>query len=253
MRESARSPSGPLVEVSATLAANERIGRKLAAGLPVVHMAFGEAGLPVHPAVVEALASGGPDNGYGPVAGSRAVREAAAGYFGRRGLPTDPDQILVAPGSKALLYALLSLLPGDVVLPRPSWVSYAAQAALAGKRVWFASIGAEAGGVPDPAALEEALRDARRRGGRPGVIVVTLPDNPTGTLASRDLVERVCELADAHDLAIVSDEIYRDLAHDPGSVFSPASVLPERTFLTSGLSKSMALGGWRIGFVSGAR
>jgi len=237
------------VEPSATLAANERIRAKIESGVPVLHLAFGEAGLPVHPAIADALARGAHDNAYGPVAGSRAAREAAAGYFERRGLPTEPGQIVFAPGSKALLFALISILPGDVVLPAPSWVSYAAQAALAGKRVWRAPIGAEAGGVPDPAVLELVLAEARASGGSPGVLVLTLPDNPTGTLASESLVREVCELCEAHDLAVVSDEIYRDLTYEPGSFHSPAELLPDRTYVTSGLSKSMALGGWRIGFV----
>jgi aspartate aminotransferase len=236
------------MQISATLAANERIRRRIDSGADVLHLAFGEAGLPVHPSVAEALERGSSDNRYGPVAGSPAARAAAAGYFSRRGLPTGPEQIILAPGSKALLFALLSALPGDVVLPQPSWVSYAAQAALAGKRLWLAPIGPQAGGVPDPAALEEVLETARRAGGRPGMLVLTMPDNPTGTLASRALLERVCEIADTHELAIVSDEIYRDLAYDPGAFCSPAELLPGRTYVTSGLSKSMALGGWRIGF-----
>lgn len=234
--------------MSATLAADERIRRRIEAGLPVVHMAFGEAGLPVHPALAEALARGAGENGYGPVAGRPALRRAAAGYFARRGLPTEPDQIVAAPGSKALLFALLALLPGEVVLPRPCWVSYAAQAALAGKPVRAVEIGPGGGGVPDPEALAAALGRARGRDRRPGVVVVTLPDNPTGTLASDAAVRALCELAQEHDLTIVSDEIYRDLAHEPGAVSSPALYAPERTYVTSGLSKSMALGGWRIGF-----
>ena len=149
------------VEPSATLAANERIRARIAAGAPVLHLAFGEAGLPVHSALADVLARAAPVNAYGPVAGSPAARQAAAGYFERRGLPTGQEQIVFAPGSKARLFALLSILPGDVVLPRPSWVSYAAQAALAGKRVWHAPIGAEAGGLPDPAALEQVLAEAR--------------------------------------------------------------------------------------------
>ncbi|MGZ6708953.1 MAG: aminotransferase class I/II-fold pyridoxal phosphate-dependent enzyme, partial [Solirubrobacteraceae bacterium] len=124
-----------LAPPSPTLATNERVQARIAAGAPVLHLAFGEAGLPVLPSVADRLAAAAGANSYGPVAGSPAVREAVAGYFERRGLPTSADRILVAPGSKALLYALLAVLPGDVVLPRPSWVSYAAQAALAGKRV----------------------------------------------------------------------------------------------------------------------
>jgi len=238
------------VPPSATLAVNERLRRLIDAGEPILHLAFGEAGLPVPEEVVDALTRGAPDNAYGPVAGSASARAAAAAWFGRRRLPTDPDQVVIAPGSKALLWGLLAVLPGDVVLPRPSWVSYAAQAALAGKRVWGVPIAGDGpGGVPDPAALEETLAEAARQGHRPGVIVVTLPDNPTGTVPSPDDVRRTVEIAEEHGLSIVSDEIYRDLAHDPAGLHSPAEYLPERTYVTGGLSKNMALGGWRIGFV----
>ncbi len=238
-----------LVPPSATLAANERLLRLIAQGRPILHLAFGEAGLPVPEEVVEALARGGPDNSYGAVGGSAAARAAAAGWFARRRLPTDPAQIVLAPGSKALLWGLLAVLPGDVVLPRPSWVSYAAQAALVGKRVWSVPISPDApGGLPDPAALEETLADATRQGARPGVLVVTLPDNPTGTVADGDAVRAVAEIAERHQLNLISDEIYRDLAHEPEAVRSPAEYVPERTWVTSGLSKNMALGGWRIGF-----
>ncbi|MGB2711130.1 MAG: pyridoxal phosphate-dependent aminotransferase, partial [Conexibacter sp.] len=89
----------------------------------------------------------------------------------------------------------------------------------------------------------------RRDGGDFRILMLTLPDNPTGTVASEDEVRAVCEVAERHGLTIVSDEIYRDLAHDPAALRSPAELLPQRTFVTTGLSKSMALGGWRIGFV----
>ena len=77
---------------SATLATNERVQARIAAGAPVLHLGFGEAGLPVLPSVAERLGAAAGANGYGPVAGSPAVREAAAGYFERRGLPTSPDR-----------------------------------------------------------------------------------------------------------------------------------------------------------------
>ena len=240
---------GAAIPPSVTLAADERVQAKLAAGEPVLHLAFGEAGLPVLPAVAERLAEGAGRNGYGPVAGSPAAREAAAGWFSRRGLPTDATQVVFAPGSKPLLFALLQVLPGDVLLPVPSWVSYAAHAAIAGKRVIGVPIGAEAGGVPDPGRLRAALAEASGVGARPGVLVLTLPDNPTGTVASAELVREVCEVAEAADLLIVCDEIYRDLAYEPERFVSPAELLPDRTFVTTGLSKSMALGGWRVGLV----
>jgi aspartate aminotransferase len=130
----------------------------------------------------------------------------------------------------------------------PSWVSYAAQASLAGKRVLPVPAPAEAGGVPDPDALEAALADARAAGLDPRVLVLTLPDNPTGTIADEELLRRVCAAAAREDVTIVSDEIYRDLAYDdPTGVVSPAELHPEGTIVTTGLSKSLALGGWRIG------
>jgi aspartate aminotransferase len=240
---------GAVIPPSATLAANERVQAKLAAGEPVLHLAFGEAGLPVLPAVAERLADGAGRNAYGPMAGSAAAREAAAGYFARRNLPTDAGQIVFAPGSKPLLFALLQALPGDVVLPVPCWVSYAAHAAIAGKRVIGVPIGEAAGGVPDPAHLRAALAEATGVGARPGVLVLTMPDNPTGTVASAAVVREVAEIAEAANLLIVCDEIYRDLAHEPGAFRSPAEFVPSRTFVTTGLSKSMALGGWRVGLV----
>jgi aspartate aminotransferase len=212
-------------------------------------LGFGESGLPVLPEVADLLARASRSNSYAPVAGTPAARRAAAGWFERRDLPTDPDQIVFGPGSKALLYALIAALPGNVVLPAPSWVSYAAQAALAGKRVLWVPVPDDTGGVPDPDLLDDALHRARDGGFEAGILVLTLPDNPTGTVAGASVVERVCAIAAAHGLAVVSDEIYRDLAYDPAAFTSPASCQPESTFVTTGLSKSLALGGWRIGCV----
>jgi aspartate aminotransferase len=237
-----------VVAHSATLAINERVDARRAAGAEVLHLGFGEAGLPVLPAAAAVLAAAVSGNGYPPVAGTPAARAAAAGYLSRRSVPTDPDQVVLAPGSKPLLYALVAALPGDVVLPRPSWVSYAAQAALAGKDVIGVPVPDAAGGVPDPDLLDGAIRRARDAGRSPGILLLTLPDNPTGTLAGSETLRQVCAIARDHDLAVVSDEIYRDLCWVARPFVSPAELVPERCFVTSGLSKSMALGGWRIGF-----
>jgi aspartate aminotransferase len=241
---------GCMVSQSATLAVNERLEARQTAGDPVLNLGFGEAGLPVLPAVAQALAEATACNRYGPVAGSRTARQAAAGYFTRRGLPTSPEQIVFAPGSKPLLYAIVASLPGTVILPRPSWVSYAAQAALAHKPVLWVPSPPAVGGVPDPDRLAAELARTARTPSEPRaqLMVLTVPDNPTGTLAPRRLVEEVCAIAAAHDITVVSDEIYRELAYDPGAFTSPAELLPETCVVTTGLSKSMSIGGWRVGF-----
>lgn len=234
--------------ISATLAADEALARRRAAGQQVLPLAFGQAGIPVHPDLRAELSAASSHNAYGPVVGLPGLRATAAGYFERRGLAADPDLLIAAPGSKPLLYAVLLARGGDVVVPRPSWVSYAAQAALLGVRARFVPISPGQGGVPDPVAFAATLTRARREGAPVRSVVLTLPDNPTGTLARAETVREVSEIAREHDVLIISDEIYRDLVFDPDAEYlSPAGLVPERTVITTGLSKSLALGGWRIG------
>jgi aspartate aminotransferase len=233
------------IPVSATLAANETMDARRGRGEPVLPMAFGEAGLPAHRLLREALARAAGYTSYGPVAGHVSLRESAAWYWARRGLPTDADAVVCGPGSKALLFGLMAAIGGDVAVTRPSWVSYAAQASLAGRLAHFAP---GSGGVPDAGQLARTVSAARAAGRQVRSVIVTLPDNPTGTLASAAAVRAMCSVAETHDLIIISDEIYRDLVHDPGAAFvSPASICPERTVVTTGLSKNLALGGWRLG------
>jgi aspartate aminotransferase len=152
------------IALSPTLAANELMAARIQRGEPVLPMAFGEAGLPAHPALRLALAEATGRTGYGPVAGQAGLREAAAGYWQRRGLDTDPAAVVCGPGSKALLFGLMLAIGGDVAVPRPSWVSYAAQASLIGAQPHFVDIRPGQGGVPDPDRLGDAVMAARRAG-----------------------------------------------------------------------------------------
>ena len=222
---SPQTPLGPpcAVPVSATLAANEILDARRRRGQPVLPMAFGEAGLPAHP----------------------LLREAAASYWNRRGLPTDAEAVVAGPGSKALLFGLIAAIGGDVAVTRPSWVSYGAQASLIGRTTHYVP---GSGGVPDAEKLARTVAGARASGRPVRAVIVTLPDNPTGTLACADAVRALCSVAERPGLIIISDEIYRDLVHDQvADITSPATISAERTVVTSGLSKNLALGGWRLG------
>lgn len=233
--------------MSPTLAINQAVGERTARGLPTLHLGFGEAGLPVHPVLADALARSAPANAYGPVAGDLSLRQSVAGYYARRGLETDPELVIAAPGSKALLFALQLVLGGDLVLPRPSWVSYEPQARLTGKAVLRVDAAEQAGGVPDPDQLEVELARARRDGINPRILLLNHPDNPTGTVAHAGLLQRVLDVARANGLIVISDEIYRDLVYEPESFVSAALLDRENVLVTSGLSKGLALGGWRVG------
>ncbi len=236
------------VPVSATLAANEALAIRRQRGEPVLPLAFGESGLPVHPMLRAELARAAARGGYGPVAGDVRLREAAAGYWARRALPTNPEAVVAGPGSKSLLYGLLLAIDTDVAVPQPSWVSYAAQTRLIGAAPHFVAAVPGQGGVCDPGELDRAVTASRLAGRRIGAVLVTLPDNPTGRLTNPSAVREMCAVAQKHDLVIISDEIYRDLVHDPAAPFlSPALVAPDRTVVTTALSKSLSVGGWRIG------
>lgn len=234
--------------VSATLAINEEISRRRAAGLPTIALGFGEASIPAHPDLVARLGQQAHRGDYGPVAGASELLEAAAGYWSRRAIATEPAQVVAGPGSKPLLYALFQALGGPILLPKPSWVSYAAQNVLLGQDCLMVQTRPGQGGVPDPDQLAEAAAGLRAQGRPASAVLLTLPDNPTGTVATPETVRALCTVAREHDLTIISDEIYLDLVHDDATpVLTPARLAPERTITTTGLSKSLALGGWRIG------
>lgn len=238
----------PTVRLASNLDLDQRINDRLQRGEPVLHLGFGESRLPLHPGLTERLSGAASLTAYGPVAGRVGPREAVAGYFARRGLPTAAEDVVLAPGSKPLLLAIIAAVPGDVILPRPAWVTYGPQASLLGRRVMSVPIPANVGGVPDPDLLAAAIAAARAEGANPRILILTSPDNPTGTTADPATIHRLANVAEQEDLVIISDEIYRDVIFDPAVRYlSPAELADHRTVVVTGLSKSLALGGWRIG------
>jgi len=235
------------IGMSPNLLLNELVADRRRRGLPTLHLGFGEARLPLLPELARVLADAAPQASYSPVAGTEAARTAVAGYFQRRGLGTDPADVVLAPGSKPLLFATIAALDGDVYLPAPAWNSYAPQIRLAGRTPIAVPIGERYGGLPEPELLRERIRQDRQRGRRPAAVIVNSPDNPTGSIAPRSVLAQLCAIASDAGLAVISDEIYRDLQHDAEPYVSPAELLPDRTVICTGLSKSLAIGGWRIG------
>ncbi len=242
---------GPrVVPASATLRVNERVRELRAAGRRVLHLAFGESRFPVHPALARALAEGAREGSYLPPLGTAELRAAVARYHGLRfGLEVDPSRVAVGPGSKALLFAIFLVLGDELLLPRPCWVTYAPQARILGKRVSWIPTHAGSGYAVEPEALRDAIRSRRRHGGRPEVLVLNSPGNPTGTMFPPGTVDALAELAREEELTLVSDEIYALTAHGEVPHLSFARPYPEGTVVTGGLSKHLSLGGWRVGTV----
>jgi aspartate aminotransferase len=235
---------GRIPSASPTLSLNEEI-KRLGDSREILHLGFGESPLPVLPSLREALERSSARNGYGPVAGAPALRTAIAGHFERRGIPASAECVVAGVGSKALLFSILAAIPGELILPRPAWVSYRPQGVLLGKRVRAIPTSGDGGGIPDPEALEAYLARRHHRG--TPLVLVTQPDNPTGTVAPPELIEALVGVARRHGALIVCDQIYADLVYDAVRFVSPAHIAEEITIVTTGLSKSLSVGGWRIG------
>ncbi len=234
---------------SPTLAINEAIAERRAAGREVIHLGFGEATFPLHPLLEAALGEAANHTGYAPVLGLPALRQAIADYMARtRGLNCSSEHIVIGPGSKPLLYALLHVLEGDLLLPVPSWVSYAPQARLAGRRVITVQTDAVDHHRLTQQALSEALAQARKEGADPRILVVNTPSNPTGSMFDRADVEALASWARDAGITVISDEIYAELAHGWREHISPACFYPQGCIVTGGLSKAFSAGGWRVGY-----
>ncbi|MEO8971998.1 MAG: aminotransferase class I/II-fold pyridoxal phosphate-dependent enzyme [Ktedonobacteraceae bacterium] len=237
------------VTTSPTLAINEAVAKQRAEGQEIIHLGFGEASFPLHPLLQTALSEAAKHTAYAPVLGIAELRKAIADYLTRtRQLACLPEQIAVGPGSKPLLYALLQVLEGDLLLPVPSWVSYAPQAKLAGRNV----IGVETDSADchriTPQKLTMALDCARNSGANPRILLVNTPSNPTGSMFTYDDAEAIALWAREKGITLISDEIYAELAHGWREHISPACFYPEGTIITGGLSKAFSAGGWRLGY-----
>ena len=244
-------PSRHDLASSPTLAMNEKVATLRAGGQSIMHLGFGEASFPLHPLLAETLARSARSTGYAPVLGLPALREAIADYLARtRGLSCPPAHIAVAPGSKPLLYALVQLLEGDVLLPAPSWVSYAPHARLAGRHITLVETDAHDHHSITPGALDDALSQARREGADPRILILNTPSNPTGGMFAREDVEAVASWSREHGIVIISDEIYAELAHGWREHITPARFYPEGCIVTGGLSKAFSAGGWRLGYAA---
>ena len=235
------------VAKSGTLAINEKSSQLERAGRSLYRFGFGESPFPPPARVQSALMRASQRAEYSDVAGLPALREAIAAFHHEAdGYPISPNQVLVAPGTKPLLFNIMQAFQrADVFLPEPAWVSYAPQASIAGHRVFSIPTSYDERWRLTPRALEAAIERAGDRG-RQKLIVLNYPGNPDGLTYSRAELEALAGVMRGHGMWVVSDEIYALLDHRGGHV-SLASVYSERTLVTTGLSKWCGAGGWRLG------
>ncbi len=232
-----------------------------APGGEVMHMSIGEPRHPFPPWVSEVIAENAAGfNSYPPNDGSPRLREAIAGWLGRRyGVELDPDsRIMALNGTREGLYNVaMALVPERkkgqrpvVLIPNPFYQVYMVAAISVGAEPVFVPATAETGHLPDYAALPPALLN------RVAAAYVCSPANPQGAVADRDWWSTLLALAERYDFRVFADECYGEIYRDtppPGAleVAAQTGADPERVAIFHSLSKRSNLPGLRSGFIAG--
>jgi arginine:pyruvate transaminase len=226
--------------------------RRRDAGEDVIILTVGDPDQDPPPAVIEATVAALRQHrtGYAPIVGYPAVRGAIAARVERRtGRACGIDNVVLVPGTQGGVFCALQCLagPGDeVIVPEPIYATYPGVVGASGARLVTVPLRPETGFHPDLDALAAAITPRTR------VLWINSPHNPTGAVFTPAEIEAIAALCRRHDLWLLSDEVYEDLAFARPHV--SAWSLPgmaERTAVVSSLSKSHALPGFRFGWIVG--
>lgn len=232
------------LKASATVAINQRSNALRKQGREIFKLGLGQSPFPVPQTVVEALRQSAGEKDYLEVQGLAALREAVAQHHCRTfNFDRAPQDVLVGPGSKELMFLLQLVYYGDLVIPTPTWVSYAPQAQIIGRAVRWLPTDA---GSQWKLRAEQLESQCREDPGRPRLVILNYPANPTGCTYEWDELQAIAEVARRYRVIVLSDEIYGKL-HFKGRHKSILDLYPEGTIFSGGLSKWCGAGGWRLG------
>ncbi len=233
-------------------AAFEVLGRARALerqGRDIVHLEAGEPDIATPPHIIEAgvRAMRNGETRYTPSPGTAELRSAVAESLAARGVQASPEQVVITPGSKLVVFHVLQALlePGDdILVPDPGYPAYAAVAEFVGARPIPYPVDASQPDGLDVAAIA-ALVSPRTR-----ALVLNSPHNPTGTTVGPVALAGIADIARRHDLMVISDEIYHRLTFGPAPAESIAAQpgMAARTVIVDGFSKAYAMTGWRLGY-----
>ncbi|MCV0392272.1 MAG: pyridoxal phosphate-dependent aminotransferase [Nitrosopumilus sp.] len=207
--------------------------------------AFGQSPFPVPTVIQQALINNADKGAYAAVPGIPELRDAISKYNKHYfGMDIDPKRIYVGPGTKELIFNLLEILHGTVILPTPAWLGYLPQIRFLKKNYHMLSTRANRKISPnDLRKLALRLQDRQK------ILILNNPHNPTGLLYDRLELEEIADVCREQNITVISDEIYAQTTYDFPKFVSMGKIYPEGTFVTNGLSKSHAAGGYRLGYV----
>ena len=207
--------------------------------------AFGQSPFPVPKVVQDALIKNVDKGAYAPISGITELRNAISKYNKHYfGMDVSTERIHVGPGTKELIFNLLEILHGTVILPTPAWLGYLPQIRFLKKN--YHMLPTRSNKKISPNNLR---RLALRLHDRQKILILNNPNNPTGLLYDKLELEEISDVCREQNITVISDEIYAQTTYNFSKFVSMGKIYPEGTFVTNGLSKSHAAGGYRLGYV----
>jgi len=228
---------------SSTLTINETSKELEKKGKKIFKFGFGQSPFKIPEDVVEELKNNANQNKYLPMQGLSELREAVAKYTSnKKNYNYRSENVIIGPGSKELMFLLHIIFDGEIILPAPSWVSYAPQAILGRNKTQILQTKRENNWFPTATEIEEIILKDKNKN---YLIILNSPNNPSGQICEN--LKEISDIANKYNLIILSDEIYSELSFG-NNYESISNFCPEKTIISTGLSKWCGAGGWRLGY-----
>ncbi len=238
---------------SATLSISAKAKELKAQGIDVCSMTAGEPDFDTPQVIKDACIS--------------AIQEGKVRYLASSGLPelkneivkkftnnsivTTSENIIISTGAKFAIFQAITSLCGvgdEVIVLAPYWLSYSEMIKASGAKMVVVNTKMENNFAPDKDVLEKAITDKTK------LIIINSPNNPTGTVYSKETLQMIADIAVKHNIMVLSDEIYEKLIYDDNvkhiSIASLNEQIAELTITVNGFSKAYAMTGWRLGYLT---
>jgi len=231
------------LDLSATLKINEISKNIENDGKTIIKFGFGQSPFPVPDNIVDELKKNAHQKSYLPIQGLQDLREAISNYESKKKkINISPEQIIIGPGSKELMFLLHICFDGDIILPSPSWVSYKPQSIIADNKFHWIETFSENNWYPSAESIENLVIKNKNK---KYLLILNSPNNPSGQVCKN--LKDISEIVEKNNIIVLSDEIYSELTFDE-SYESILNFCPENVIVSNGLSKWCGAGGWRLGY-----
>ena len=228
---------------SATLRINEETKKFESQGKKIFKFGFGQSPFQIPKDIVDELKNNAYQNKYLPMQGLPELRSSISRYINnKKKYNYVSENVIIGPGTKELMFLLHVLFDGDVILPVPSWVSYAPQAIIGRNKIHWLETTSSNNWFPTAESLEKIISKNKNKN---YLLFLNSPNNPSGQICNN--LEEISVVAKKNNLIILSDEIYSELSFKK-DFKSIANYCPEKTIISNGMSKWCGAGGWRLGY-----